>query len=87
MGLFDRLSQPSQGVQREQQRPMTDAEMHREVDAIKGNPVGYLRQRGYNIPEGMNDVTQITQYMFQNGMIGPGRLRQVMQQINAAARR
>lgn len=86
MGLFDRLG-GQQGTQREQQRPMTDAEMHREVDAIKGNPVGYLRQRGYNIPEGMTDVTQITQYMFQNGMIGPGRLRQVIQQINAAAMR
>jgi len=87
MGLFDRLSQrPAQPQQQDVQRPMTDAEMHREVDAIKGNPVGYLRQRGYPIPDGMNDVTQITQYMFQNGMIGPGRLRQVLQQINAASR-
>lgn len=83
MGLFDRLSQPAQGVQREQQRPMTDAEMHREVDAIKGNPVGYLRQRGYPIPDGMTDVRQITQYILQNGMVSGGWLQQIMRMIGA----
>ena len=87
MGLFDRLGgqQPAQPPQA-QQRPMTDAEMHREVDAIKGNPVGYLRQRGYPIPDGMTDVRQITQYMFQNGMISVNRLQSVMQRIGAAGR-
>ena len=85
MGLFDRLG-GQQNAQQEQQRPMTDAEMHREVDAIKGNPVGYLRQRGYNIPDGMTDVRQITQYMLQNGMIGGNRLQSVMQRIGAIGR-
>lgn len=83
MGLFDRLAHRPAQPQQVQQRPMTDAEMHREVDAIKGNPVGYLRQRGYNIPDGMTDVRQITQYMFQNGMIGGGKLQQVMRMIGA----
>lgn len=84
MGWSDRLRQ--QPARQERQRPMTDAEMHREVDAIKGNPVGYLRQRGYNIPDGMTDVRQITQYMLQNGMIGGNRLQQVMQRIGAMGR-
>jgi hypothetical protein len=86
MGLFDMMGQHPAQPQQGQQRPMTDAEMHREVDAIKGNPVGYLRQRGYNIPDGMTDVRQITQYMFQNGMIGVNRLQSIMQRIGAAGR-
>ena len=55
--------------------------MRREVDNIKGNPVSYLRQRGFNIPDGMTDPKQITQYMLQNGMIGGGRLQQVLRMI------
>lgn len=64
-----------------QQQQFSPDMMRREVDSIKGNPVSYLRQRGFNIPDGMTDPKQITQYMLQNGMIGGGRLQQVMRMI------
>ena len=81
MGLFDRLGQkPLQGTQKGQHQP-TEAEMRREVDNISRNPVSYLRQRGFNIPDGMTDPRQITQYMLQNGMVSSGRLQQVMRMI------
>lgn len=81
MGLFDMMGQrPTQGTQQGQHQP-TEAEMRREVDSISRNPVGYLRQRGFNIPDGMTDPRQITQYMLQNGMVSGGRLQQVMRMI------
>ena len=84
IGLFDRLGQ--QPAQQGQHQP-TEAEMRREVDSISKNPVSYLRQRGFNIPDGMTDPKQITQYMLQNGMIGTGRLQQVMRMIGAPGMR
>lgn len=81
MALFDRLGRQPQGQAQNVQRPMTDDEMRREVDSIKSNPVSYLRERGYNIPDDMTDVNQITQYMLRNGMIGQNRLMQVMRRI------
>lgn len=81
MGLFDRLGgQPQRTAQPEQQQ-VTPEMMRREVDSISSNPVKYLRQRGYNIPEGMSDPKQITQYMLQNGMVSAGRLQQVVRML------
>lgn len=80
MGLFDRLGGQQQPAQQQQ---ITPEMMRREVDSIKGNPVSYLRQHGYNIPNGMSDPKQITQYLLQNGMVGGGRLQQVMRMIGA----
>lgn len=70
----------AQGASQQQQQFSPDM-MRREVDSIKGNPVSYLRQRGFNIPDGMTDPKQITRYMLQNGMIGGGRLQQVIRMI------
>ena len=81
--LFQQMGGMAQPVQQPTQQQMTQQDMRREVDRIKGNPVSYLRQRGYNIPDGMTDPKQITQYMLQNGMIGGGRLQQVMRMIGA----
>lgn len=87
MGLFDRLAQPAQGqqnrrnVQNVQPHQPTREEVDREVASIKGNPRNYLSEYGFNIPDGMTDATQITQYILRTGQVGIGRLQQVMRMI------
>ena len=80
MGLFDQLGQqPQQG------RPMDprqmQQQMQQEVGQIKAHPGTYLKGKGYNIPDGMTDAKQITQYLLQTGQIGPPRLQQVVSML------
>jgi len=73
MSFFDNL-----GTQRPQQ---TAPDMRNEIGSIKANPGSYLKAKGYNIPSGMNDPKQITQYLLQSGQVGGGRLQQVMRML------
>ena len=73
MSFFDNL-----GAQRPQQ---TAPDMRNEIGNIKANPGSYLKAKGFNIPAGMNDPKQITQYLLQSGQVGGGRLQQVMRML------
>ena len=73
MSFFDSLGkQPAQ-----QQAP----DMRQEIGNIKANPGSYLSQRGYNIPDGMTDAKEITQYLLRTGQVGGGKLQQVMRML------
>ena len=75
MSFFDSLGkQPAQ-----QQAP----DMRKEIGNIKANPGSYLKGKGFNIPAGMSDPKQITQYLLQSGQVGGGRLQQVMRMLGA----
>ena len=93
MGLFEKLGQ---GQQAGQGQPMGQSQMtpeqqfqamQQDVSRIQADPVGFLKARGYNIPGGMTDPRQITQYMLQNGMVGTNRLQQVMNMLGVNGRR
>lgn len=71
MGIFDSLGG--------QQQPQMD--MQQELGNIKSNPGPYLKGHGFNIPDGMTDAKQITQYLLQTGQVGGNRLQQVMRMI------
>ena len=73
MGIFDSIG--------DQQQPQVD--MRQEIGNIKANPGSYLKGRGFNIPDGMSDPKQITQYLLQSGQVGGSRLQQVMRMIGA----
>lgn len=74
MGLFDQL-----GLRPASQGPANPMQgMQQEVGQIKAHPGTYLREKGYNIPEGMTDAEQITRYLLQTGQIGGNRLQAVM---------
>jgi hypothetical protein len=73
MGIFDSLGG--------QQQPQMN--MQQELGNIKSNPGSYLKGRGFNIPDGMTDAKQITQYLLQTGQVGGNRLQQVMRMIGA----
>ena len=77
MSYFDsHMQQPAQPKQ------MPD-EMRHALGGIKADPVSFLGQRGYKVPDGMTDPRQITQHLLQSGQIGGGRLQQVMRMIGA----
>ena len=70
MSLFDRL-QGGQGAQAPQQI----------LQQLRADPVGTLRQRGLNIPQGMTNPQQIVSHLMQTGQIANSRLQQAMQMI------
>ena len=76
MSLFDRIAQQPQA-----QQGITPDMMRTEMGRIQADPAAYLQQRGFNIPQGMTDPKQITQYLLQSGQVGGGRLQQVMRML------
>ena len=67
MSLFDSLGQ--------QMNPM------QLVQQLRTNPAAMLKQRGLNIPDGMNDPQQIIQHLVQSGQVPNARLQQAMQMM------
>lgn len=81
MGLFDIFGgqQPKAAPQmgpREMQR-----QMRHDIDEISSNPASFLAAKGLQIPEGMTDAKQITQYLLQTKQIGTPRLQQVVSML------
>ena len=77
MGLFDIFG----GQQAPQQRPQMDPrqmqqQIRHDVDDIRSHPASYLKARGYNIPDGMTDAKEITQYLLRTQQVGKPRLQQ-----------
>lgn len=84
MSLFDTLKQ--QPAQQMDPRQMQQR-MMQEIGQIKSGPADYLKQYGYNIPDGMTDARQITQYLLQTRQVGTPRLQQVMSMLGGPGRR
>lgn len=49
---------------------------------LRQNPVEFLRQRGFEIPDGMNNPNEIIQHLLSSGQINNGRLAQAQQMMN-----
>lgn len=77
MSLFDKLGGPAQTPRQMDPRQMQQ-QMQQDVSDIKAHPASYLKARGMDIPDGMTDARQITQYLLRTGQIGAPRLQQVM---------
>ena len=86
MGIFDQLGQQPQQSQQMDPRQMQQ-QMQQEVGQIKAHPGTYLKQHGFNIPDGMTDAKQITQYLLQSGQIPQGRYQAAMQMMSRMGRR
>ena len=48
---------------------------------LRADPAGMLKQRGLNIPAGMNDPQQILSHLVQSGQVLNARLQQIMQMM------
>jgi len=49
------------------------------VSAIKSNPVGFLAQRGINLPAGTNDPNAILQQMLNSGRVTQDQVNRAWQ--------
>lgn len=56
------------------------------LNQLRNDPVGVLKQSGYNIPAGMNNPRQIIQHLIQSGQVGNGRLAQIQQMARSMMR-
>ncbi len=86
MGLFDQLGKAPQQQSQQMDPRQMQQQMQQEVGQIKAHPGTYLKQHGFNIPDGMTDAKQITQYLLQTGQIGTPRLQQVMSMLGGGRR-
>lgn len=68
---------------REQMDPM------QAVNQLKSNPSEFLKSRGFNIPDGVNDSdpSSIINGLIRSGQVGNGRFQQVMQYVSKLSRR
>lgn len=73
MGIFDQLG----GGGRQRLPQMNPMQM---LGQLRQDPVGILRQAGFNIPAGMSSPQQMVNYLLQSGQVGQGRVNQAMQQ-------
>lgn len=76
MGVFDKLGQKPQ-----QLNPM------QMLQQLRSNPMGMLKQAGYNIPDGMSNPQQMVNYLIQSGQVPQSRYQQVVQALNRTGRR
>lgn len=65
MSLFDQLQMNPQQM----------------LQQLRADPVGTLRQRGLNIPQGMTNPQQIVSHLMQTGQVTNPRLQQAMQMM------
>ena len=49
---------------------------------LRQNPVSFLAQRKYNIPQGMTDPSQITQHLLNTGQVNQQQVNQIAQSGN-----
>lgn len=84
MGIFDSLGKQTPSHASQQIDPRQA--MQQEIGQIKAHPGDYLKGKGFNIPDGMTDAGQITQYLLQSGQVGGPRYQQVMRLVNSMRR-
>ena len=46
------------------------------LSQLKSNPMGLLRQAGFNVPEGMNGPQAIIQHLMNSGQLSQDQLNQ-----------
>lgn len=81
MSLFDSLG--GHPKQQAQQR-MTPQEA---MQQLRSDPVGTLKQAGYNVPAGMNDAHQIVNHLLQSGQVSNPRLQMAQRMMGMLWRR
>lgn len=89
MGVFEKLGrsfQPQHGQQGHPDPRQMQQQMQQDLGDIKAHPVSFLKNRGYEIPEGMTDAGQITNYLLRTRQIGTPRIRQVASMLGGGKR-
>lgn len=77
MSIFQQLGQTSQ----QGGNPM------QMLSQLRSNPVGMLKQAGYNIPDGMTNPQQIINHLLNSGQVNNSRLNMAQQMAQQFGRR
>lgn len=56
--------------------------MNNVLSQMKRNPMQFLTQKGFNIPQNMNDPNAIIQYLMNTGQVSQTQYDQAMRTIN-----
>lgn len=77
MGLFDQLgSKPAKQVDPRQA-------FQNDLASLKSNPIAYARAHGKNIPEGITDPNQMSQYLLRSAQVNNPRYQTAMRLIGS----
>ena len=49
------------------------------LSQLKSNPMGMLRQAGFNVPDNLNNPQQIIQHLMNSGQVNQNQLNQAQQ--------
>lgn len=49
------------------------------LQQLRSNPLGFLRQRGFNVPDNLSDPNQIIQHLMNTGQINQNQYEQARQ--------
>jgi hypothetical protein len=60
--------------------------MNNVLSQMKRNPMQFLTQKGFNIPQNMNDPNAIIQYLMNTGQVSQTQYDQAMRTINQLKR-
>lgn len=60
-----------------QQKPNNN--LQQALGQFRRDPIGALKQAGYNIPDGMNNPQQITGYLMDSGQLNNTKLGRISQ--------
>ena len=77
MGLFQQL-----GEQKGMNPKQMEGAIRADLSRIKADPAAYVRAKGLNIPDGMTDASQITQYLLRSGQIGNPKYQMAMRLLS-----
>jgi len=53
------------------------------LNQIKQNPMQFIMQRGFNVPQGMNNPQQIVQHLMNSGQISQNSFNKAVQMMNS----
>ena len=56
--------------------------MNNVLSQMKCNPMQFLTQKGFNIPQNMNDPNAIIQYLMNTGQVSQAQYDRAMSMIN-----
>lgn len=56
--------------------------MNNVLSQMKRNPMQFLTQKGFNIPQNMNDPNAIIQYLMNTGQVSQAQYDRAMSMIN-----
>lgn len=80
MSFFQQLGRQQTQRPRPQMNPM------QMMQQLRADPVAFLRQAGFDIPDGMTDPQQMINHLTQSGQVSQDKYQQALQMMQGMKR-